>query len=91
MSYEVAQQILDQLAIATELFTVGYFGINFTIYAWKRSAFPTTEKLASPLSLPQATEAEPLALPQPAVKEREAIALSLPEVEPMVIPQPETE
>ncbi len=91
MSYEVAQQILDQLAIATELFTVGYLGINFTIYAWKRSAFPNTEKLASPLSLPQAVEPEPLALPQPVAQEREAIALSLPEVEPLAVNQPETE
>ncbi len=91
MSYEVAQQILDQLAIATELFTVGYLGINFTIYAWKRSAFPNTEKLASPLSLPQPAEPEPLAIPQPAVKEREAIAIPLPEVEPLAIAHPETE
>ncbi len=91
MSYEVAQQVLDQLAIATELFTVGYLGINFTIYAWKRSALSTAQKLTSPLSLPQTTAAEPLALPQPAAKEREAIALSLPEVEPVAMAQPETE
>lgn len=91
MSYEVAQQILDQLAIATELFTVGYFGINFSIYAWKRSAFPSGEKLASPLTLPQATAPEPLTIPQPLAKEREAIALALPEVESLAIDHPEDE
>lgn len=91
MSYEVAQQILDQLAIATELFTIGYFGINFSIYAWKRSAFPVGEKLASPLSLPQATAPEPLALPQPQAQEREAIALTLPEMEPLIVDHPEDE
>jgi hypothetical protein len=91
MSYEVAQQILDQLAIATELFTVGYLGINFTIYAWKRSAFPAGEKLTSPLTLPQAAAPEPLALPQPVAKGREAIAIPLPEAEPLAVAQPETE
>ncbi len=91
MSYEVAQQILDQLAIATELFTVGYIGINFSIYAWKRSATPAGEKLASPLTLPEVAAPEPLALPQPPVKEREEIVLPLPEVEPLAMTQPETE
>lgn len=91
MSYEVAQQVLDQLAIATELFTVGYIGINFSIYAWKRSAVPTGEKLASPLTLPEATAPEPLAIPQTPVKEREAIVLPLPEVEPVAISRPQTE
>jgi hypothetical protein len=88
MSYEVAQQVLDQLMVATELFTVGYVGVNFSIYAWKRSAQPAGEKLASPLSLPQTKTPEPLAIPQAPLKEREAIALALPEVEPVSVSYP---
>jgi hypothetical protein len=81
MSYEVAQQVLDQLAIATELFTVGYVGINFSIYAWKRGAQSSGKKLASPLALPQVAAPEPLVIPQQPLKEREAIALPLPETD----------
>lgn len=80
MSYEVAQQVLNQLALATELFTAGYIGIAFTLYAWKRTAEPVKVPLATPLSLPQATAPEAVERSQPS-KLANAIALSLPESE----------
>ncbi len=58
MSYEVAQQVLDKLALATELFTAGYMGTAFTLYAWKRAAEPVKVPFATPLHLPQATAPE---------------------------------
>lgn len=63
MSYEVAQHVLDQLAIATEIFTAGYVSVNFVLYTWKRlgeePARVTTP--AQPLALP---EAQPTPLPE---------------------------
>jgi hypothetical protein len=78
MSYEVAQQVLDQLALATELFTAGYLGTTFTLYAWKRTAEPAKVPFAPPLSLPQPSIAEPL---EQASKPKlsDPLALSLPE------------
>ncbi|NJP11643.1 MAG: hypothetical protein HC866_21055, partial [Leptolyngbyaceae cyanobacterium RU_5_1] len=61
MSYEVAQQILDKLAIAIEIFAAGYVGISFTLYAWKRTASTESQSqppLAIPMALPQTTEPE---------------------------------
>ena len=64
MSYEVAQSVLDQLAIATEIFTAGYVGVNFMLYSWKRLG-----EAPEPIAPPQ----QPLALP-------EAVATPLPEL-----------
>jgi hypothetical protein len=77
MSYEVAQQVLNQLALATELFAAGYIGIAFTLYAWKRSAEPVKVPLAPPLLLPQATTPEVIERSQPS-KPANAITLPLP-------------
>ncbi|PZV16122.1 MAG: hypothetical protein DCF22_05990 [Leptolyngbya sp.] len=77
MSYEVAQQVLDKLALATELFTAGYVGIVFPLYAWKRSAETAKVPLATPLSLPQSAAPEPLER-VPKLMPANAIALSLP-------------
>ncbi len=78
MSYEVAQQVLDQLAIATQLFTAGYMGTAFTVYAWKRSAEPVKVPFSTPLSLPQATALEAIERTSESLP-TQAIALSLPE------------
>ncbi len=76
MSYEAAQQVLDQLAIATQLFTAGYTGIAFTLYAWKRAAEPVQVPLATPLFLPQAVTLEPIERASKSMP-ADAIALSL--------------
>ncbi|MBM0742098.1 hypothetical protein JOY44_10770 [Phormidium sp. CLA17] len=78
MSYEVAQQVLDKLALATELFTAGYMGTAFTLYAWKRTAEPTKVPLATPLSLPQAAVLEPIERASENSMLADEIALSLP-------------
>lgn len=70
MSYEVAQSVLDQLAIATEIFTAGYIGVNFVLYSWKRlgetpAAIAPTQP---PLALPEA-----VATPLPELKEKKEL------------------
>jgi len=75
MSYEVAQQVLDKLALATELFTAGYMGTAFTLYAWKRTAEPAKVPFATPLSLSQ--PATPELIERSKSIPADAIALSL--------------
>ncbi|MEX0268153.1 hypothetical protein AB3R30_03335 [Leptolyngbyaceae cyanobacterium UHCC 1019] len=82
MSYEVAQQVLNQLALGTELFIAGYIATAFTLYAWKRSAEPVKVPLATPLFLPPATTPEAIERSQSSKPANvNAIALSLPKTE----------
>jgi hypothetical protein len=78
MSYEVAQQILGQLATATEIFALGYVGMNFALYAWRRSDTETKSDSGNPLLFSQQSIAQPLDLPHKPLKMPEPISNSLP-------------